>query len=135
LVNTQYLISSFGVDQDNELYLCSYGFGGGSRIYRFSGNPGTGTGEIEPDGFRLDQNYPNPFNPSTRIEFGVNRREHAELSVFDVLGRSVSVLVNAELPAGDHGVDWDASEVSGGLYFYRLKAGARSLTRKLIVLR
>lgn len=88
-----------------------------------------------PGSFVLEQNFPNPFNPQTRIQFTLPRSAYAELKVFDMLGRQIAILISEELPAGKHSVKFNAEGLPSGIYFYRLKAGAFSLCKKLMVLR
>jgi hypothetical protein len=85
--------------------------------------------------FSLEQNYPNPCNPSTTIRFELPKSSDVRLSVFDMLGREVSVLVNERRGAGVHEVRFDASGLSSGIYFYRLQAGTYVDTRKLLMIR
>ncbi|MRR37883.1 T9SS type A sorting domain-containing protein [bacterium] len=82
----------------------------------------------------LDQNYPNPFNPSTTITYALPTSSDVRLSVFDMLGREVSVLVNERRDAGVHEVAFDGSGLSSGVYLYRLQAGGFVRTRKLVLL-
>lgn len=88
-----------------------------------------------PENFRLGQNYPNPFNPSTTIDYQIAARSHVVLSVFDVLGREVSSLVNAIQEPGYKSVQWDATNVASGLYFYQLRAGSFVETKKMLLVR
>ncbi|HTY37418.1 MAG TPA: Ig-like domain-containing protein [Bacteroidota bacterium] len=95
-----------------------------------------------PDRLLLDQNYPNPFNPVTTITFtlpsaGLERsqQEMAKLEIFDLMGRTISVLVNERLGAGIHTVRWDASQSPSGVYFYRLTAAGEQRMRKMILIR
>ena len=83
----------------------------------------------------LSQNYPNPFNPSTTIKYALPSATMARLSVYDMLGREVSVLVNEGREAGVHEVRFDASGLSSGVYFYRLQAGDFTQTKRLLLLR
>lgn len=83
----------------------------------------------------LFQNYPNPFNPSTKIVYRVASREFIEFGVYDVLGRKVATLVNEVKAPGTYTVQWDASGMAAGVYFYRLQAGSLIETRKLLLLR
>lgn len=76
-----------------------------------------------PTDFSISQNYPNPFNPTTQITISLPREAATELEVFDVLGRSVAVLVNETLSAGKHTVRFDAVSLSSGVYVYQLRAG------------
>jgi hypothetical protein len=85
--------------------------------------------------FELFQNYPNPFNPSTNITIAVATHGPVTLRVFDVLGREVTVLVNRELPAGYHNLNWNAAGYPTGIYLYALEiAGTRSV-KKMILLK
>lgn len=77
-----------------------------------------------PSTFALDQNYPNPFNPTTTIPFAVPRASHVTLSVYNTLGQHVETLIDADVPAGDHAVQFDGSGLASGVYFYRLDARA-----------
>lgn len=87
-----------------------------------------------PSSYSLHQNYPNPFNPSTTIKYEVPRTSDVRLSVFDMLGRKVSVLVNQRRDAGVHEVKFDGSGLSSGVYLFRLQAGGFVQTRKLVLL-
>ena len=85
--------------------------------------------------FGLEQNYPNPFNPATRIRYSLPFSGSVLLTVYDVLGREVSVLVNEAQEAGPHEVSWEARNVSSGVYYCRLMAGASVATRTMTVLK
>ena len=76
----------------------------------------------KPTEFALRQNYPNPFNPSTIIKYDLPKASEVLLSVYDLLGREVTVLVNEKREAGYHSVTFNASGLSTGVYFYRLRA-------------
>jgi hypothetical protein len=94
-----------------------------------------------PDGFRatktvvLQGAVPNPFNPITRIGYVLPREDFVRLSVFDVKGRMVEQLVARTQLAGEHVVEWDAGQHASGIYFYRLTAGNRTLTKKMVLLK
>jgi hypothetical protein len=88
-----------------------------------------------PGRFALYQNYPNPFNPNTSITYELGVASHVVLSVYDILGREVSVLVNENRTAGVHGVTFDGSNLSSGVYMYRLQAGDVVQSRRLVVLK
>lgn len=90
---------------------------------------------IVPDTFTLDQNYPNPFNPTTVISYQLPISSEVRLEVYDMLGRNVATLVNGQVPAGQHTVNFDASNLSSGIYLYRLQAGARVMSRRLTVVK
>lgn len=118
---------------------------------QYSGNLGTGqgielVGEAAPTSVHegqpalasqivLHQNYPNPFNPSTTIKYALPMQSDVRLSVFDVQGREVSVLVNERKGAGVHEVIFDAAGLSSGIYFYRLNSGEFAQTMRLLILR
>ncbi|MBN4072385.1 T9SS type A sorting domain-containing protein, partial [bacterium AH-315-F03] len=95
---------------------------------------------ILPNSFSLSQNYPNPFNPSTKILFSLGSESAVTLVVYDVLGRTVTTLAQGNFVAGTHEVFWDGSDshgsvVASGVYFYRLKSGEKTLTRKMALLK
>jgi hypothetical protein len=83
---------------------------------------------------RLEQNYPNPFNPSTNIQFSIVHRQLTIVKVYDVLGRVVATLVNEVKEPGSYTVQFDASSLASGVYFYRLQAGNFVQTKKLLLL-
>ena len=89
----------------------------------------------KPDVFTLSQNFPNPFNPSTSIQYYIPRSGHVFLEVFNIRGERVAVLVDANLPAGDHVVTWNARSVPSGTYVVRFLYGGQSLVRKLLFIR
>lgn len=88
-----------------------------------------------PSRFELSQNYPNPFNPSTKISFDLPVGGNAELVVFDMSGSEVATLVNENLPAGYYTIDFNASSLSSGVYFFRLVAGDNVATRKMALIK
>ncbi len=94
-----------------------------------------GTGDHFPARFTLTQNYPNPFNPSTTITYELPRASEVKLSVYDVLGREVSVLVNERRDAGVHEVEFNASALASGVYLYKLTTGTFTQIRKMIVVK
>ncbi len=88
-----------------------------------------------PNSISLHQNYPNPFNPSTTISFELDKPAEVTLTVFDALGRTVAVLVNKQKSAGLHQVGFDASNLSSGVYLYRLETEAFSETKRLTLIK
>ncbi|MGH7494499.1 MAG: FG-GAP-like repeat-containing protein [bacterium] len=91
-------------------------------------------GPAVPSAFVLHQNYPNPFNPATKIRFSLPAAQFVTLKVFDVSGRTVSVLIHERISAGDHELVLQTSQLCGsGVYLYQLTAGAFRQTRKMIV--
>jgi hypothetical protein len=101
-------------------------------IYKY-----TGTGAVKRDGlpveFVLDQNYPNPFNPSTTITFGLTESSRAKLSVYNLIGQEVAILVDGFLPAGYHEVNFKGDNLPSGVYVYRLATPNQTLTKKMIL--
>jgi hypothetical protein len=100
----------------------------------------TGVGSRENEGFiprqfSMSQNFPNPFNPTTMIRYGLPGRSYVTLIVFDMLGHEVATLQNGEQGAGLHEVRFDATNLPSGVYFYQIRAGVFTETRKLLVLR
>jgi len=85
--------------------------------------------------FAVKQNFPNPFNPSTQIEFNIPNNSNVEVKVFNVLGMEVATLLNEHRQAGVHKVEFDASNLSSGIYFYRVVSGKNSMIRKMVLLR
>jgi photosystem II stability/assembly factor-like uncharacterized protein len=88
-----------------------------------------------PISYNLKQNYPNPFNPTTKISWQSPVSSRQILKVYDVLGNGVATLVNEEKEAGYHSIDFDASNLTSGVYFYQLRAGEFVSTKKMILLR
>lgn len=88
-----------------------------------------------PSDYALYQNYPNPFNLSTTIEFDLPERTYVKLSVYDILGREVEVLVDEVMLRGRRSVPFDAGNLSSGVYFYRINTGKLVQAKKMVVLR
>jgi photosystem II stability/assembly factor-like uncharacterized protein len=130
------------VSKDNSLYITTYEDG----IFKstndgdnwFSINLPTSVENNIFEGlndFRLDQNYPNPFNPSTKISWQSPVAGHQTLKVYDVLGNEVATLVNEYRNAGGFEIDFNASSLSSGIYFYKLQAGDFVQTKKMILIK
>jgi hypothetical protein len=85
--------------------------------------------------FDLAQNFPNPFNPSTVISYQLQVTSNVTLKVYDILGREVATLVNEEKPAGNYDVQFTSNGLTSGIYFYKLKTGNYSETKKMILIR
>ena len=88
-----------------------------------------------PNVFALEQNYPNPFNPTTSISYTIPKTELTTLKIYDVLGNQVATLVNGVNSAGAHNVQFDASKLSSGIYFYKLQSGSFVQTKKMMLLK
>jgi hypothetical protein len=98
----------------------------------------TGVEKIQstiPSSFELSQNYPNPFNPSTKISYTLVTKGMARLSVYDVLGREVAVIVDEIQNAGSHEITFTANNLSSGIYFYKLTSSGATITKKMVMLK
>lgn len=91
--------------------------------------------EIAPNSFGLNQNFPNPFNPTTNISFNLDKRSAVKLTVFDVLGNEVAELVNDVRQAGPQTVQFDGSNLSSGVYFYKLETASSVITKKMMLMK
>lgn len=85
--------------------------------------------------FALEQNFPNPFNPETNIKYSINSNQFVSLKVYDVLGNEIADLINEEKSAGVYEVKFNGSELSSGIYFYRLQTGGLTETKKMILMK
>jgi len=88
-----------------------------------------------PDNFFLSQNYPNPFNPQTKIKFDVPKASFTSLIIYDLLGREVTTLVNEVLKPGTYEADWDGSNYSSGVYFYKIITESFVETKKMVLMK
>lgn len=103
--------------------------GGGSPI-------GINTISTEvPGEYSLEQNYPNPFNPVTNIEFSIQSPQFVTIQIYNSLGAEIKTLVNEQLAAGIYRADWDASAYASGIYFYTMKSGEYSNTKRMILIK
>lgn len=106
----------------------------------FAARYGTVTGlepvsTIAPSKFDLSQNYPNPFNPSTTIKYQIPNNSYVTLKVYDMLGKEVATLVNTNLKAGQYELKFNASNISSGVYFYKIIAGNFTDTKKMLIVK
>ncbi|MBU0690270.1 T9SS type A sorting domain-containing protein [bacterium] len=85
--------------------------------------------------YSLSQNYPNPFNPSTSIAYSLEEAGLVNITVFDITGREVAMLVNGEMAAGSHAVEFDAAGLPSGIYMYRMEAGDFSAVQKMVLMK
>jgi len=113
-------------------------FAASSVAARSDNNEFVENGTTQPDEFRLGANYPNPFNPETQIEYDLPEAVFARLTIYDILGREVAVLVDEEKPARRHRVRWNGHDAGGrrvstGMYFYSLRAGNFHAVRKMLL--
>jgi len=134
--------SSLAVDASGNIYVtgesaAAIGPGSDYATIKYS-QTATSVGQISSEtleNYSLSQNYPNPFNPTTKIQFAIPVSGFVSLSVFDVLGKEVDVLVNENKAAGNYEVDFDASKLTGGIYFYKLQTGNFTTTKKMVLMK
>jgi hypothetical protein len=88
-----------------------------------------------PGEFKLLQNYPNPFNPSTSITYSIPVKSDVTVKIFDILGKEIKTLVNESKDAGSYSINFNASELSSGVYFYTIKAGKFTETKKMALIK
>ena len=85
--------------------------------------------------FKLHQNFPNPFNPTTTISFEIPQTEFVTLQIYNILGEEVSTLVSRQLTAGKYQYEWDAADITGGVYLYKLQAGNYVEVKKMVLMK
>ncbi len=110
---------------------------GGKSMFKTTTSTVTDIHEItfQPVTFYLDQNYPNPFNPITSIQFGLAKASRVRVSLFNLLGQEIVLLLDQDKPAGNHKIQVDCGELGTGMYFYRMTTEGFVQTRKLIVIK
>ena len=125
-------VAGFGTTTEVKAYtFTDKTVGSGNYTYRLKQVDFNGTFEYSPEVevevsapkvYQLSQNYPNPFNPATTINFSLASDSKVSLKIFDVIGQEVAQLVNGQLVAGQHNVNFDASSLNSGVYFYKIEA-------------
>jgi hypothetical protein len=114
------------------------GLDGTARKIYFDGDVVThinNNGNITADNYQLSQNYPNPFNPTTKIDFSIPKSGFVTIKIYDILGKEVRSLVSQNMNAGAYTVNFDASKLSSGTYFYRLDVNGFSDVKKMTILK
>ncbi len=140
LTDGSFLVEVSAISPDGR-YIVGWGFnastGRGEAFLLDTGVPTAIEEATEPlpQKFALRQNYPNPFNSMTTIEFDLPERSYVKLVVYDVLGREVEKLVDKELNAGKHTINFDAGSLPSGVYFYVLDAGKFRMARKMVLVK
>ncbi len=115
----------------------TYAVGYGGTVIRFGNSPigiENQNGETPTD-FQLHQNYPNPFNPETKINFSIPKKSNVSIMVYDISGKEIQRLIDSEVDAGQHSVSFIGSNLSSGVYFYKLTVGDFTATKKMIVIK
>jgi formylglycine-generating enzyme required for sulfatase activity len=107
----------------------------GIRVAEVSGPSAVDDDIITPQSTTLNGNYPNPFNAATNISFDLAHESNVNLSVYNLMGQEVEVLINDNLQAGNHNINWDASNYSSGIYFYKLTTGEKVLTKEMVLIK
>ncbi len=130
LFETGYSISTFGTDENLNLYFADYNSG---KIFMIKGEQTTSVSPERKTGFKLKQNYPNPFNPETRIDFSLYETDYVKFEIFNSLGQSIQTLLEKEITPGYYSLTWNAVNLASGTYYYRLSTNRFSLTKKMML--
>ncbi len=131
--NTGQAITTFGTDENDELYFGSFSNG---KIFKFQGTPMSVNDEGKLDiNYRLDQNYPNPFNPNTIISFSLARAEKVKIEVFNSIGEKVEEIYNDVADSGLHRLSWNAKDLTSGVYYLKLTSDNFSDTKKMVLMK
>ena len=132
LMDTDLPISSFGVDHENELYLCAFD----GKIYRFkSASTEVRDSSKKSGNYMLVQNFPNPFNLNTEIQFSLAETSQFSLKLYNAAGQEIQTLLNEIRPAGDFSFSFSANDLQSGNYYLRMKTMKTVHTLKLTVLK
>lgn len=115
-------ITSFGVDQNNEIYVTS----SNGKIYRFSPTVTGNENVTNPTGYFLEQNYPNPFNPSTIIRYSIPEESSVKISIYNSLGKEIDTIANGIKQKGYYEGTWNAEGFSSGVYYVKMNAQSTS---------
>jgi len=136
LTTAQFSSPSFVCVHNGDLYITD---NGSQSVRKISNILATdiedGSEKNLPMRYSLEQNYPNPFNPSATIEYSIPVAGTVSLKVFNVLGKEITTLVNGEMNAGNYSVQFDASRLVSGIYFYQLRSGNFTETKRMLLLK
>lgn len=127
-------------DEDKVIMFAFHDDGQGAHIYGISNEVTTGSAVeskigSKPSTFELLQNYPNPFNPGTMIDFSVPKKSKVTLEIFDITGRKVATLIDEAKEAGNYSINFNGSNLSTGIYMYKLTAANNMLVRKMLLVK
>lgn len=133
LLDTELYITTFGLDENNELLLCAIN----DKIYRVKAKPVGIANEsyTRMNQIQLSQNYPNPFNAQTRIEYELPEHGNILLELFNVNGEKVKTLFTGAKPAGYHRFEFNAGDLASGIYYYQIKTSGVILAKKMLLIR
>ncbi len=132
--------NAIAIDGAGNIIIAGYAFTPGNNedlmTVKYSQTVGISqTSSQIPGRFFLSQNYPNPFNPKTKLEFGISKSGFVSLKIYDMTGKEIAALVNADLNPGVYNYGFDAGDISSGIYFYKLTTGGLSETKKMILIK
>lgn len=137
--NAAYVTGLRGIDSisiNGKFYVATSTFGRGIWIRESSGDDPTPVNNQQvPVNFKLAQNFPNPFNPMTTIKYSLPKESHVKLYVYDINGKTVSILVNQKQQAGNYDITFSGNEIASGVFFYRLETEEYSEVRKMMLIK
>jgi uncharacterized delta-60 repeat protein len=143
--NSNDLAKDVAVSPDNSIYVTGYSelvvdnsaasTAISTTMIKTNDREENSTSTIAPEKFSLSQNFPNPFNPSTTIKFSIGENSHVNLVVYDMMGRTVDILVNNELTSGEYSITYTNKNLSSGIYFYSLSAGSFKDVKKMALIK
>ncbi len=134
------IASALFTDANDNVYVTGYSYDGPNSVdyvtFKYSQTVGINqiSGSVV-NGYELKQNYPNPFNPVTNLEFGISELGFVSLKIYNELGREISTLVSTRLNPGTYKYSFDASNLTSGIYFYKLESKSYSATKKMLLLK
>lgn len=132
ITNSKKSLSTFGVDQNNELYALSFD----GKIYRINYmDPTYVPGQSKPKEYGLYHNFPNPFNPKTTIIADIKEKGSIKIEIFDMAGKKIETVFSGQLEAGRHKFYWDADGHPSGVYIYQMTAGSYKTSKKMVLLK
>lgn len=134
------IASSLFSDVNDNIYVTGYSYDGSNSVdyVTFKYSQTVGINQISSsvaDGFELKQNYPNPFNPVTILEFAISEPGFVSLKIYNELGSEISTLVSSQLNRGTYKYNFDASNFTSGIYFYKLETNNSSATKKMLLIK
>lgn len=124
-------VTEIKMDYNNQIYLGTYTEG----LFELDIITNIEVENNIANNYLLSQNYPNPFNPITKIKFSIPKSEIVQIKVYDILGKEIKTILKEFKQAGNYEVEFDASNLPSGIYFYRMISGDYSETKKMILLR